>query len=155
MNKKPVALAFGSNLGDRRKSIDEAFKLLSDGAFEIEKISTYVESAPVDCTPDSGIFINGVLTGFWSGSAEELLLLCQGVEMQLGRKKVREINSPRPIDLGILLFDREVINKEHLVIPHQRMHLRDFVMLPLDEIAPDWEVTGMNKKVYEIAGEFK
>lgn len=155
MNKKPVALAFGSNLGDRRKNIDESLSSLSDGGFEIEKISSYVESMPVDCTPDSGIFINGVLTGYWLGSSQELLLLCQRIEKEMGRKKRREINSPRPIDLDILLFGQEIINKEDLVIPHQRMHLRDFVMLPLNEIAPDWEVSGMNKTVHEIAGEFK
>lgn len=155
MNKKPVALAFGSNLGDRRKNIEESFGLLSEGGFEIEQISDCVESAPVDCTPDSGIFLNGALTGRWQGSADELLELCQNIEKQMGRKEVREINSPRPIDLDILLFGTEVINKENLVVPHERMHLRDFVMLPLNEIAPDWEVSGMNKKVCEIAGKFK
>lgn len=155
MNKKQVALAFGSNLGDRRKNIEKSLSMLSAGGFEIEKISTYVESDPVDCTPDSGIFTNGALTGTWSGTSLDLLDLCQSIEEVLGRKQIREINSPRPIDLDILLFSKEIVNSNNLVIPHQRMHLRDFVMLPLDEIAPSWEVSGMKKTVHEIAEGFK
>lgn len=154
MNKKSVALAFGSNLGDRQKNIEEAIALLSKRGFEIEHISSYVESAPVDCTPESGIFINGALTGTWGGTPEELLELCQLIEQTMGRMQLRKINSPRPIDLDILLFADQEINGEHLVIPHQRMHLRDFVLLPLAEIAADWQIPGMGKTVREASEVF-
>lgn len=155
MDKKQVALAFGSNLGDHRKSIESSFSMLSDGGFEIDKISSYVESAPVDCTPESGIFTNGALTGAWEGSPDELLELCQSIEKTLGRKQVREVNSPRPIDLDILLFADQTVNGENLVIPHQRMHLRDFVLLPLAEIAPKWLIPGLGKTVLEASEVFK
>lgn len=155
MNKKPVALAFGSNLGDHPKNIEKAFSLLSVGGFEIDRISSFVESEPVDCTPESGIFTNGALTGFWTGSPHELMCLCQSIEKTLGRKLIREINSPRPIDLDILLFAEQIENGEDLVIPHKRMHLRDFVILPLAEIAPDWLVPSLGKSVRDLAEVFK
>ena len=60
----------------------------------------------------------------------------------LGRKEIREVNSPRPIDLDILLFGEEIIKSDKLTVPHPRMLNRDFVMLPLNEIASDWVIPG-------------
>jgi len=155
MAKNRVALAFGSNLGDREGNISEALDYLREGGFEISSVSQYMESAPVDCTPDSGIFLNGACIGFWNDSPEELLDFCQKIELIMGRKEEREINSPRPIDLDILLFEDEEINSSFLKVPHPRMLERDFVMLPLDEVAPEWIIPGKDKSVREIAEDFK
>lgn len=148
-----VAIAYGSNLGDRESNISRALDLLAKGGFTISAVSDPVTSEPVDCTPESGIFLNGALTGTWNSSVNELLSLCQEIEIELGRMEVREINSPRPVDLDILLVEDMKIDEEFLKVPHPRMHLRDFVMSPLSEIAPDWVHPGLGKKVHEIAGE--
>ena len=155
MEEIPAALAFGSNLGNREENISLAVNLLQCGGFNISAISDSITSEPVDCTMDSGIFLNGALTGRWSGSAFQLLELCQSIESKLGRKRVREINSPRPIDLDILLFGNEIIKSEQLMVPHPRMHLRDFVILPLAQVAADWYIPGIDRKVSELAEVFK
>ena len=105
MNELTVAIAYGSNLGKREANISHALNLLEKGGFRILAVSDSVSSEPVDCTPDSGIFLNGALTGTWNSSVNELLSLCQEIEIKLGRMEVREINSPRPVDLDILLVD--------------------------------------------------
>lgn len=155
MVERPVALAFGSNLGDREENISLAVNLLKCGGFIISATSEFMTSEPVDCTSGSGIFLNGAITGKWSGTAFELLDLCQSIEMQLGRQQVREINSPRPIDLDILLFGEDLVKSELLTVPHPRMHHRDFVILPLSQIAPDWYIPGIGRKVSELAEDFK
>ena len=155
MAEKKVALAFGSNLGHKEKNISKALDYLQKGGFKISAVSASMKSDPVDCTPGSGIFLNGALTGTWGKNANDLLELCQEIEQRMGRKEVRAINSPRPIDLDILLFDSEVITCESLKVPHPRMLERDFVMLPLDEVASDWLIPGIDKTVHEIAENFR
>ena len=155
MAENKVALAFGTNLGDKKQNISQALNYLVDGGFKIIAVSSSMESDPVDCTPESGIFLNGALTGLWKGTVKELLELCQNIELTMGRKMKREINSPRPIDLDILLFGEDEIDCPGLQVPHPRMHIRDFVMLPLSEVASDWFVPVIGKKVSVIAENFK
>ena len=78
---------------------------------------------------------------------------CNEVEREMGRPQQREINSPRTIDIDILLFGNECICVEGLSVPHKRMLNRNFVMMPLAEIAGDWIVPGTSKSVGELAGE--
>ncbi len=143
MNSPLVILAYGSNLaapcGSREANITEAMRLLFDGGFQVDQISVAVASSPVDCPSGSGEFLNGVCSGFWSGSPRQLLQLCQEIETRLGRSArcEREINAPRPIDLDIILFGDQRMNEPDLVIPHPRAHQRDFVLLPLASLAPD------------------
>ncbi len=155
MAENKVALAFGTNLGDKKQNISMALDHLRKEGFKITAVSAPIESDPVDCTPESGIFLNGAVTGTWKGTAEQLLELCQNVEFTMGRKMMREINSPRPIDLDILLFNEEEIDLDHLIVPHPRMHQRGFVVLPLNEIASDWFIPGLKKRVKELAENFK
>lgn len=155
MAENKAALAFGTNLGDKKQNISRALDCLQKGGFKITAVSSSMESEPVDCTPESGIFLNGALTGLWPGTADELLSLCQKVELTMGRKARRALNSPRPIDLDILLFNEEEIYSPALQVPHPRMHIRDFVMLPLCEVAADWLVPGKGKSVRDLAENFK
>ena len=154
MTENLVALAYGSNLGDRTVNINRAVELLKQEGFDVIKVSEPMESQPVDCIAGSGIFLNGAIAGKWSGTSQELLALCQKIEKMLGRKEIREINSPRPIDLDILLFGREVIKEENLTVPHPRMNERDFVMLPLNEVAYDWVIPTSGCTVSEAARKF-
>lgn len=142
-----VALAYGSNLGDRAENIALAVRKLESNGLRNVNCSKHVISEPVDCPEGSGDFFNGALTGQWQGSCRELLDLCQKIEIEIGRPEVREINSPRLIDLDILLFGTETYAEIDLVVPHERMLQRDFVMGPLAEVAADWMIPGEKSTV--------
>ena len=132
--KVPVYLGLGSNLGDRQDNIQKAVAALKSH-IQIEKISTVIETEPVG-GPPQGKFLNAVLKGTTSLSAQKLLETVKSIETNLGRVPTIK-DGPRTIDIDILLYDRLNIQTPQLTIPHPRMHKRDFVMIPLKEIAPD------------------
>ena len=148
-----IALALGSNLGNRRDNISRAISMLESIGVKDIVSSSFKDYPPVDCPEGSGEFLNGALIGKWNRTAEELLKKCNEVEREMGRPQQREINSPRTIDIDILLFGNECICVEGLSVPHKRMLNRNFVMMPLAEIAGDWIVPGTSKSVGELAGE--
>ena len=129
-----VYLGLGSNLGDRRKNIQQAIEELKQSGFAVEKISTVIETDPVG-GPPQGKFLNAVLKGQTELPPEELLQKMQSIEKKLGRVKTIA-NGPRIIDVDILLYDQIAVHTPTLIIPHPRMLTRDFVMNPLKEIAP-------------------
>lgn len=133
MNKF-VYIAFGSNLGDRKKNIKEALALLNDSTdIEVLCISSYLETEPVGGPLDQNRYINGVLKVKTDLSAQDLLGVLNSIEDKLGR--VRTIrNGPRTIDLDILLYGEDRINTDKLTVPHPRMLTREFVLRPLLEI---------------------
>jgi 2-amino-4-hydroxy-6-hydroxymethyldihydropteridine diphosphokinase len=127
-----VFLGLGSNLGDRRKNILDAALRLKDKGVDPVKLSSMIETAPVG-GPPQGLFINAVLKARTCLTPPELLRVVLAVEAGLGR--VRTVrNGPRQIDIDILLYDDRKINSPTLVIPHPRMHERDFVMRPFREV---------------------
>lgn len=144
MSYKKVALAYGSNLGDRYKNIELAISKLKENGVENIVSSKPMKSEPVDCPSGSGEFLNGALVGEWSGTCKELMLTCQMIEREMGRSEVREINAPRFMDLDILLFGDESYELPDLQVPHARMFERDFVIMPLAEVAADWILPGVN-----------
>lgn len=130
-------LAFGGNLGDPAGAFRRAFSALEAGGFELEKISSFLRTRPVGCEPDAPDFLNGALSGYWSGTPEELLDLCQAIEAANGRPNEHARNRSRTLDLDIILFGEETIATPRLTIPHPRAGERDFVRLPVAEIAPE------------------
>lgn len=128
-------IGLGSNLGQRRRNIILAIKAI--GAIkdtQVTKASTIIETAPVG-GPPQGNFLNAAIEISTGISCRQLLTQLQNIEAKLGR--VRNVkNQPRTIDLDILLFGDQVIREEGLVVPHPRMKSRDFVLIPLKEIAP-------------------
>ena len=132
-----VFLALGSNLGDRLACLQTAIAGLNRGGFHVEKVSSFYETAPVDCEEGTGPFLNGVLQGYWKGSAESLLDLCQELERAGGRPEKHSSRQSRTLDLDLILFGRYCIHTERLIVPHPRAQLRQFVLKGLVEIAPD------------------
>jgi len=127
-------LALGSNLGDRESYIKNALRELKGHGLKILKASTIVETDPVG-GPLQRKYLNAVIKVQTSLSPEELLITVNGIEKKLGR--IREIvNGPRVIDIDILLYDDIKLVSLRLVIPHPRMLERQFVLIPLKEIAP-------------------
>ena len=139
---KLAYLSLGSNIGDKKKYLYDAIKLL-DGykGIRIVKLSSLYETSPWGYT-EQDLFMNLVVLLETSLSPVELLDCCQFIEQELGR--VRLIKwGPRVIDVDILLFEDETINTERLTIPHPFMTERDFVMIPLCEIAKDLKIDGI------------
>jgi 2-amino-4-hydroxy-6-hydroxymethyldihydropteridine diphosphokinase len=129
-----VYLAFGSNIGDREQNLREATRLLGQGAVQITKLSSLYETEPVDYL-DQPWFLNAVLEAQTDLSAAQLLATLRNIESQMGRKKAFA-KGPRLIDLDILLYGDETIATPDLQVPHPRMLRRNFVLVPLAEIAP-------------------
>ena len=130
-----VYLGLGSNLGERSGYIQRAIEELKVNGVEVRKVSSIIETEPVD-SPPQGKYLNAVLKIQTSHSPEELFCITQGVENKLGR--VRKIfHGPRVIDIDILLYDDVKLISRRLIIPHPRMLEREFVMKPLEEISPN------------------
>ncbi len=131
-------IALGSNLGDRNKNIRLALEWLKqDPAVNVVKISSLVETRPHNCPGPQPKFLNAAAKIETSYSARQLLAKFQEIEGKLGRKMPHAKNSARTIDLDILLYGDLEIDEANLRIPHPRMWQREFVTLPLKEIAPE------------------
>lgn len=134
-----VFLSLGSNLGDRLSNIQQAVSSLSlHEKITIVKTSSFYETEPWG-NKNQGWFINAALALDTDLSCEELLEICQNIEVQLGRiRKENEKWAQRAIDIDILMYDDKIIaipNK--LIIPHPLMHLRAFVLVPMLEVKSD------------------
>jgi 2-amino-4-hydroxy-6-hydroxymethyldihydropteridine diphosphokinase len=129
-----VYLGLGSNIGDREKNLRQAVRLLEQSGVKVTKMSGLYETEPVDYL-DQPWFLNAVLEADTQLPAEKLLVVLRGIESQMGSKKAIA-KGPRLIDLDILLYDHVTINTPELQIPHPRMLQRNFVLVPLAEIAP-------------------
>ncbi len=132
--KHIVYLALGSNLGDRRGNLAAALQQLREKV-EIHTISSVYETEPVGYL-DQPRFLNMVCCGKTELAAQELLKEIKTIEVAIGRQASFR-NSPRPIDIDILLYDELQVEQETLTIPHPRMHERAFVLVPLAEISPN------------------
>lgn len=133
-----IAIAFGGNLGEVESTYKEAIKLLKRGGLQILKKSDLLANKAVGCILGTPDFKNGIITGKWDSDAKELLILCQKIEVKLGRPKAHQSNMSRIIDLDIILFGNEIIKTESLNVPHPRAQSRGFVLIPLNQVAPDW-----------------
>jgi 2-amino-4-hydroxy-6-hydroxymethyldihydropteridine diphosphokinase len=124
----------GSNLGDRLKNLQEAIAALREAGIEVIRISSTYQTEPVDYF-DQPWFLNIVVQAETGLAPAAMLENLREIETKMGSKKLIA-KGPRLIDMDILLFADEVIETPELQIPHPRMHLRRFVLVPLTEIAP-------------------
>jgi len=127
-------LGLGSNLGNREGFLQEAILELGDRGAQPLLASSLYDTDPVGIA-GQGNFLNLVLEVAWMGSKRELLDECHAVENLLGRARTIP-GGPRTLDIDILLCDDRVFRTPDLQIPHPRLHLRRFVLVPLAEIAP-------------------
>lgn len=134
-NTHMVYLGLGTNLGDKRKNLNDAIRMLKNLVGEVEKVSSVIETEPEGFKSDN-MFLNTVVKVRTALSPFELLDITQDVEKSLGRKEKSSngIYHDRVIDIDILLYDDINISTPRLVIPHPRMTQREFVMTPLAEI---------------------
>ena len=130
-----VYLGIGSNLGNKKKNIEKAKFELIQNNIKILVTSNYYESLSWP-NPNNPKFINIVLKISTNLKPVDLLKLCKKIEINLGRKKSTK-NSPRVCDIDIIDYNHKKL-MINIILPHPRMHRRNFVLLPLFEINKDW-----------------
>ncbi|HTN18909.1 MAG TPA: 2-amino-4-hydroxy-6-hydroxymethyldihydropteridine diphosphokinase [Pelobium sp.] len=141
-------LGLGSNLGDRLKNLDDAFKAieLSLGAI-VKKSSVYETKAwGKNNQPD---FLNMAVEVMTDFVAEDVLSRIQKIETDLGRIRIEKWGA-RTMDIDILFFNTEKINTNRLIVPHPLMAERKFVLLPLAEIAEEFLHPGLQKTIAHL-----
>lgn len=144
--KVEAFILMGTNMGDRVAHLDTACKTIGEKCGNIVKTSKLYESEPWEFDAKEW-FINQIICIKTVMTAELLLKELLDIESTMGRVRTEIHNgySSRPIDLDIIYYGNEVINQTELIIPHPRLQLRRFVLIPLCEIAPD-----MIHPVYKI-----
>ena len=132
---KTIYLGIGSNLGNRRKNIELAkFKLIQNDII-IRKSSNIYESLSWP-NPNKPKFLNIILEISSNLSPSKLIDICKKIEINLGRQK-RSKNAPRECDIDIIdYYNRKM--KDKIILPHPKMHQRNFVLLPLYELNKAW-----------------
>jgi 2-amino-4-hydroxy-6-hydroxymethyldihydropteridine diphosphokinase len=133
--KRIYILGLGSNLGNRRRNLSGARRRLREAGVDILKSSSLYRTEPVDA-PGQPWFLNQVVKVRTERTPHELLALAKSIEARLGRIH-SEGKGPRPVDIDILLEGDTVVETPGLVLPHPRLARRNFVLIPLCEIAPE------------------
>lgn len=150
-----VALALGSNLGQREQLLQSAVALLSQEVGPLCCVSSFIGTLPLGFTSQH-LFLNGALTLHTPLSLEELLAVTQRIERELGRThkhKEGESYTDRTVDIDILLYDDVTVSLPHLQVPHPRMAERLFVLEPLASIAPQLLHPTLHKTILQLYHE--
>ena len=134
-------LCLGGNIGDPRRAMAEALRMIdADARTDVARVSSLYRTPPWGKL-DQPDFLNAAASVLTSRTPRELLELCLGSEVALKRVRAERFG-PRLIDIDILLYGDIAMKEEGLEIPHPRMLDRAFVLLPLSEIAPDLKIRG-------------
>ena len=144
MNHMTIAyIGLGSNIGSSKKVLDAVIKVLANHeSFCMPVVSSFYQTSPVGLK-DQDDFINVVVKVDTSFTPNELINFLLSLEKAIGRKRDPEKpKGPRIIDCDVLLYGREEINTNDLIVPHPRMTERLFVLEPLVEIAPKAFIPG-------------
>lgn len=153
MNTNKAWIGMGSNMGDRLANLQEAVDRLEQPHCRVLRVSSVYETEPVGFDTDS-FFLNAVAEVEWEGSAAGLMQHLLTIETVMGRTRSEtERYTSRPIDLDILLLEKEVINNTDLVIPHPRMQERNFVLVPLNELIPGYLHPVLNQTVTDLRNQ--
>jgi 2-amino-4-hydroxy-6-hydroxymethyldihydropteridine diphosphokinase len=142
-----IFLALGSNVGDRKANIEKAISLLNPKISNIKKANIF-ETKPVGFTEQEN-FLNTVISGYTTLSPLELLDFIKQVEKKIGRIE-RFRFGPREIDIDIIYFGSRIYKDQKLEIPHPKTHERDFVLMPLADIDPNFIHPKFNLSTLEM-----
>jgi 2-amino-4-hydroxy-6-hydroxymethyldihydropteridine diphosphokinase len=143
-------LCLGGNIGNRESSISESILQISAKVGFIHSKSNIYETEAwgVD---NQQAYLNQCICVHTSLTALQLIDTLLDIEQKLGRKRtLSEHYEPRTIDIDILFFNNEIIEQPHLIIPHPRLHLRKFVLIPMNEIATNYLHPILNKTIFNV-----
>ena len=130
-----VFVGLGSNLGNSQETVEAAIRALSNlPQTQMLSCSSFYQSAPVEA--EGPEFVNAVVHFQTRLNAFDLLRACQAIENLAGRER-HYVNSPRTLDVDLLIYGDARIDSEFLKVPHPRMQERAFVLHPLRELAPE------------------
>ena len=132
-------VGMGSNLAHPRRQIARAVAALARvPATRVVALSPNYATAPLACAVDQPDYVNAVVALRTSLAPRSLLRHLQAIERAQGRERGSKVprNSPRTLDLDLLLYGRRIVRLRQLTVPHPRMHERAFVLTPLLDIAP-------------------
>ncbi len=149
--KVKVAIALGSNLGDREKTIRVATQRIQEEFLENVIVSSLIETEPWGIK-EQPKFLNGVMVGISEWKPPAILNYLKTLEKELGRTHT-VINGPRVIDLDLVCYGDQIWNSDGVKVPHPRMSTRLFVLAPLNEVWPDWIHPELNKSPSELIRE--
>ncbi|HVS74899.1 MAG TPA: 2-amino-4-hydroxy-6-hydroxymethyldihydropteridine diphosphokinase [Candidatus Acidoferrales bacterium] len=135
MTTHTIYLSLGSNIGERAENLRRAITALPVNGMQVRRVSSFYETEPVDYL-EQPWFLNCVVEAETELKPLPLMRALRGIEGEMGGRKEFP-RGPRLIDLDILLYGQEAIELPELQVPHPRMHLRRFVLVPLAEIAAD------------------
>lgn len=154
MNKKRVYLGLGTNSGNKQENLQRAIEALSLALGLPVACSSFMESEPWGFESKNS-FLNCVAAFDTDMPAPRLLDTTEEIERRLGRTK-KSLNGQycdRTIDIDILFYGNDIINNERLTVPHPLLHLRNFVLQPLHEIAPQFTHPAMGRTIEELLAE--
>ena len=148
MNK--AVLLLGSNLGNGQLLFQHVISLIDERFGELETQSAIYKSRPWGFEHEND-FLNQILVLETDLAAEEILQNCLKIEADLGRQRKKQKGySARIIDIDLLFVNDEVLDSKNLILPHPRLHLRKFTLLPLVELMPDFNHPKLHKSMQAL-----
>lgn len=143
---KPIYIAIGSNI-NKKKNIRKCIDILKK-KFKVIRLSSIYETSPVGYIFQPN-FYNLVVEIETEYSPERLFEELMEIEKKFKRLRIKK-NDPRTIDLDVLFYNNRIIKSKELIIPHPRLHKRAFVLVPLNEIAPNFVHPILKKSVSQL-----
>ncbi len=148
-----IFIGLGSNEGNPAKNLRQALVLFPQYGIELIRCSAFYRTEPWGIT-EQNVFVNAVAEVSYKEEAISLLDALLNIEQEMGR--IRHFKwGPRLIDLDILEFNRQEINTERLQVPHPYYPERDFVLVPMAELEPNWIPTGLTQSLSEKIAELE
>ena len=148
---RKIYLSIGSNKGNRYSFIKEALRLIQKDIGEVILISKIYETKSWGFQSDD--FLNLCILIKSELIPVELIIKLKNLEEKIGRERNNEKIEAREIDIDILFYSDKIVNQKDLIIPHQRLHLRNFVLYPLNDIAADFMHPVLLKSVNKLLNE--
>ena len=149
--KHDVYLGLGSNLGDRGENLKNAIKHINERIGDVISISAFYVTEPVGFDSQNQ-FLNAAIHVRARLSPATVLSVSQEIEQEMGRhtKSVAGVHTDRIIDIDLLLYDDLIFRSDELTLPHPHLHERDFVLMPLSEIAAEYKHPLLGKTIEEL-----
>ncbi|MDF2447860.1 MAG: folK [Bacteroidota bacterium] len=146
-------LCLGGNIGNREDALKKAIWDISEKAGTIESRSQIYETEAWGIDNQQA-YLNQTVKIQTELSPVELIECLLNIEKNLGRQRNFKLQyEARTLDIDILFYNDLILKEEHLIIPHPRMHLRKFVLVPLNEIAPNYLHPELNKSIFNLLKE--
>jgi 2-amino-4-hydroxy-6-hydroxymethyldihydropteridine diphosphokinase len=146
-------LCLGGNIGDREKALSHAILKINEKVGNIVAKSTIYETEAWG-VENQQAYLNQCLKVETNLKSYELIDALLVIEKELGRERtINHTYESRTIDIDILFYNNDIINESKLLVPHPRLHLRKFVLIPLEEIASNYLHPLLNKTIFNLLSE--